>query len=796
MLAWFRRHALILMVFLGSAAMVIFGLGSVFDSFARSVGQKSYENPVLASWKGGSLTQDDVSGLYQRHAESHRFLVALVGAAEKKAGDTVRPLAPIIVPIQAQSTEQQNNQVIDRILLAQAAKDQGMVVSDGMIRDYITMVSSDAGFSDQDLYKINREVNQTSLDIVKEHLKFELLAMQMSRLTQVGMSLIPNPTEAMSLYARTAEKIECEVIPFAVSDYVSKVTAKPSDSELRELYSEGKAKFADPRGEEPGFKIPQKINVQYFVADEATFIQNEMNAITDEEVQAEYDRLVAKKDIMVIVPKEIDNSFVLPGLETDPPPALPTETDPANDSDAPAPPSDVDAPPMDESSDAPANETAAEKTAPAKAETVETEKPETEKPETEKPEAKKLEKNQGDDTKKGDAGESGDQSSLVVNSTRSQRVSFQEETKEQSGQVKQETAETAAAPAETAAATAPAATPAAPALQLGGAAQEVGGIGSDLEAELNKPEEITEFKPLKDVAENIRRSLALPKAGEKMGKAINEAQLEVGDYFAVLQDWEDEGKKGDEPTVDFEAIAKDYKLSLRQTGLMTMAEMSKDPFGGLNLGFSTISEYIFFFSNKRKLFEPQPLNGAAASLPNSYVYWLTENEEPREPTFDESVEQIKEFWFNQKAFEMAQKEAEALKAKVNAAKESKLSELYTDKALPTGQFSWFDSQRGNSLSMPGNVDSPSDEFMETAFSLAPLEAGVAVDASRETVYVVQSINGPRQMNEVGQDFLENQFMKFQMVPYDVQRAASYYSGSEQQKANESLRENQGFEMKN
>lgn len=794
MLAWFRRHALILMVFLGSAAMVIFGLGSVFDSFARSVGQKSYENPVLASWKGGKLTQDDVSGLFTRHAESHRFLVALVGAAEKKAGDTVRPLAPIIVPIQAQSTEQQNNQIIDRILLAQAAKDQGMVVSDGMIRDYITMVSSDAGFSDQDLYKINREVNQTSLDIVKEHLKFELLAMQMSRLTQVGMSLIPNPTEAMSLYARTAEKIECEVIPFSVSDYVGKVTAEPSDSELRELYSQGKGEFADPRGEKPGFKIPQKINVQYFVADEATFIQNEMNAITDEEVQAEYDRLVEKKDIMVIVPKEIDNSFVLPGLENDPPPALPTDADKTDESDVPAPPADVDAPPMEEAAETPANEAAQETTKPAKEEAVELAKPEadkaeaakpqTDKPETDKPKTDKPETNESGDAKKSDAA---DQSSLVVNSTRSQRVSLQEETQQTTDQAGQDPGSSTTSPAET---------PAAPALQLGDAPQEVGGIGSDLEAELNKPEAKTEFKPLKDVAENIRRALALPKAGEKINDAIGEAELEVQDYFAVLQDWEDEGKKGDEPTVDFEAIAKDYKLSLRQTGLMTMAEMNKDPFGGLNLGFSTISEYIFFFSNKVKLFEPQPLNGAAASLPNSYVYWLTENEEPREPTFDESVEQIKEFWFNQKAFEMAKSEAEALKAKVNDAKKGKLSELYTDKALPTGEFSWFDSQRGNSLSTPGNVDSPSDEFMETAFSLAPMEAGVAVDASRETVYVVQSINGPREMNEVGQDFLENQFMKFKMVPYDVQRAASYYSGSEQQKANESLRENQGFEMKN
>lgn len=790
MLAWFRRHALILMVFLGSAAMVIFGLGSVFDSFARSVGQKAYDNPVLATWNGGDLTQDNVRGLYQRHSESHRFLTALVGAAEKKAGDKVQPLAPIIVPIQSQSMEQQNDQVIERVLLAQTAREQGIVVGDGMIRDYITLVSGDAGFSDQDLYKINREVNQASLDIVKEHLKLELLAMQMSRLTQVGMSLIPNPTEAMSLYARTAEKIECEVVPFLVSDYVSKVSAKPTDGELRELYSQGKGEFSDPSGEKPGFKIPQKINVQYLVADEATFVRNQMNAVTDEEVQAEYDRLVEKKDIMVIVPKEIDNSFVLPGFNNDPPPALPgesgepDESKKTDDADAPTPPSDVDAPPMEGADGMPAAESADAKPEPTKEPAQQETKPET------SPEASDGDK--PDDTNEGT--NEGPQSSVVVKATRGQRVSIQEDSKEQkpAGDKPAEVPVTAASEAPVVAAKQESGLT----LKQEGAGQELGGIGEDLEDELNKPEETVEFKPLKDVAENIRRSLALPRAGEKVSEAIGEAELEVQDYFAVLQDWEDEGKKGEEPTVDFEAIAKDYNLSLRQTGLMTQADMKKDPFGGLNLGFSTVSEYVFFFSNKMKLYEPQPLNGAAASLPNSYVYWITENEEPREPTFDESEDSIKEFWVNQKAFEMAQKDAKALKAQANDAKQTKLSEIFADRALPTGEFSWFDSQRGNVLSMPGNVDSPSDEFMETAFSLAPLESGVAVDAGRSTVYVIQSINGPRKMSEVGQDFLENQFMKFKMVPYDVQRAASYYSGAEQQRASETLRSKLGFELNN
>ena len=93
MLGWFRRHATILMVVLGSAAMVIFGLGSVFNSIANSAGEKARENPTVAEWSEGKLTQDDIGEVYQRHAESERFLQAVVDAAEAKQGDQVRSLA-------------------------------------------------------------------------------------------------------------------------------------------------------------------------------------------------------------------------------------------------------------------------------------------------------------------------------------------------------------------------------------------------------------------------------------------------------------------------------------------------------------------------------------------------------------------------------------------------------------------------------------------------------------------------------------------------------------------------------
>ena len=125
MLGWFRRHATILMVVLGSAAMVIFGLGSVFDSFARSASEKVRENPAVATWAGGELTRDSLMGVYQNHGECMRFLKAVVGAAENKLGDRVTPLADMVTPVRGDKREIMGA-VLSRLMMARAAEDQGL----------------------------------------------------------------------------------------------------------------------------------------------------------------------------------------------------------------------------------------------------------------------------------------------------------------------------------------------------------------------------------------------------------------------------------------------------------------------------------------------------------------------------------------------------------------------------------------------------------------------------------------------------------------------------------------------
>ena len=815
MLGWFRRHATILMVFLGSAAMVIFGLGQVFDSFARSASEKVYENPTVATWEGGELTRNGLMRVYQSHAESVRFLDAVVDAAETKAGDRIVPLADRISLIQANNQEQIVEAVLARMVLAKAAENQGFVVSDRMVEEYIAAVSGDAQFSSADLDRINRNVNQTSLDVVKQHLGLELLAMQMGSLSTVGMNLQPNPTEAISLFGRTtAERIECEVIPIVVDDFVSKVTATPSDSELRELYKKGKNDLPDPLGKDPGFKLDRKINVQYFVADADTFLKNEMSKITDEEVQKEYDRLVAANDVMVVEPVVIDNSFAIPGLNELP--SMPGGDADSNPDDAPAPPSDAPAPPSDApappSDDAPTTSKPAMESKPATEMTPSVEVPATPAvPSVEVP-ATPVIPNIEVPSAPAVVPES---SSHTVRQTRAQFVSLQQPTEvapatiqETAGQAIDETTQAVDQPAEeavaqpTATTDQPSTTVELPQADLPPASEpQAGGIGSDIEEELERQESAPErkYKPLTDVADEIRRALALPKANIKMSLAIETVEFELQDYYNDLEDWksEDTNDLSEKPALpDYEAIAKQYNLRLKQTGLVDRDAMKTDPFGSTPFdNTTTTSEYLFFFAGDRKLYDTGRYGGASQLIPDYYLFWTTENEKPRVADFSDCKEQIVDFWKKQQALELAKEEAKSISNAVNDNRRSKLTELYPDQALPTGQFSWLVPTRrqGSVLGKPGNVEFPSDEFMQTAFSLVELEAGIAVDSRRETVYVIQATKGSKPVEELGADYLQNQFMKFKQVSPGVNGAAFYYSRREQVKYHRELRDELGLE---
>ncbi len=819
-LRWFRRHAKVLMVVLGSAAMAIFGLGPVFDTLSRPSQFQDREVEIVAKWNGGDITRTELDAMQIRYFQTQRFLEALRSEAVAKKGDEFRSLAQPIPPIQMGQQFQQSmvdEQLIERMMLAQKAEEEGVVVSDGVLDDYLALASGDAGFSRNDLEQINRDVNQNgcSLENIRRHLKIELLAMQMRMYSMAGMTMIPNPLESMQLYARATERIECQVLPISVEQYVSKIDAEPSKSELKKIYEEGKYDFPDPTGKKPGFKRRDKVKLEYLVGELETFIQNEMNKLTDEQVQAKYESLLEEKSDLVMepIPDAAEDSIKI----TDPPPALPNE-DKQNSGDGgqAGPDADsVDPPPALTEPEKSQTESDPPKTEEGKSNTPDSEaKTEAAKSATEKASEGSSAGATGDE-KTDDKNESGDQSINVVQN-RYQFVSLRQEETESSEATAQEsgaenktetktagddaTAQAGTGGQESDAGSSQSASTSDPeAVQKTPATDESVGPSATVQVpdqttdiqplvESQQPETKKRPRPLKDVADAVKRSMVEADARKAMEEAVKKATVKMMSYYTVRLKWEfkNEKDRGEPPEpIDIKALAQQYNLVANETSLVTETELAEETVGRIivpmtmrQAGFQPqtqyrlIAELIFDRFDALKPYDPQDANDLMTG--NMYVYWLSEKVEAKIPEYEVCEAEVIKYWKSQRAIELAMEEAEKIAAQVNG--EGKLlSELYGEKASETGQFSWFTNFGSTNIGRPAEVKDPDNEFMEAVFSIKEkLKAVAAPNQGKDIVYVVQLTSDRQPIAELGNEYLDDNYFRTKSIPPQVQNVSRWY----------------------
>ena len=284
--------------------MAFFGLGTVFDSLTSSARVGTRDNPVVAIYDGGEFTRDDISNLTRNHFYTRTFLNELRNLGVEKRGDQFVELVRPIVPLQDGQQEYKDEQIINRVLMAEKARSEGLAVSDSMVDQYLFGtygVLDGDGMSNRDLELLNRSVNngQISMAAIRRHLKMELLSQQMTMLSYAGIPRVPSPLESVDFYAKVNKKIACEIFPVSIKEYVDK-NSTPSESEIRELYEKGKFSLKDPAGKRPGFKLPRRVKLQYLVGDYQDFLDKATEGLSDEEIQAKYDELVAQESDLVM----------------------------------------------------------------------------------------------------------------------------------------------------------------------------------------------------------------------------------------------------------------------------------------------------------------------------------------------------------------------------------------------------------------------------------------------------------------------------------------------------------------
>ncbi len=219
-------------------------------------------------------------------------------------------------------------------------------------------------------------------------------------------------------------------------------------------------------------------------------------------------------------------------------------------------------------------------------------------------------------------------------------------------------------------------------------------------------------------------------------------------------------------------------IQFLETGLIDQTEIGDEKIGKVvsfdvaNRQFINTGEDIFNRFETTEIYEPAKVDDFSTS--SRLIYWMAEKVEQKVPDFDEARESVIEFWKHEQGVELAKQAAQKIADDVNAS-EKLLKDVYPEKALETGAFSWFSSFGQFAFGAPAGVENPGEEFMSKAFALPDREAGVALNEMRDTVYVIQP-NTPNNMSleQLGLDYIEKNFFLTRRIPPEVLSAKGVY----------------------
>jgi len=273
--------------------------------------------------------------------------------------------------------------------------------------------------------------------------------------------------------------------------------------------------------------------------------------------------------------------------------------------------------------------------------------------------------------------------------------------------------------------------------------------------ELETPKD--RYRPLEEVADQIRGKLARAPAQAEMIAAIRAVESAVNRYQPRYKRWQVLTQKNPsalqpEPP-DPQELARTYGLTAGTTPLVDMISIREYDIGKLsdtNEQFrgeafrEGVPEYkaSYGFDTQwgRQFFAQGLVAGDVA-----YVYWRTSIALTEVPELDEIRDDVVYAWKLQQARTLALEDARQ-KAR-EASQAGSLKDLYGEATITVGPFTWMRSLAvpsggGNQavLSELPDIEQPGEEFMRSVFSLEKGDTGVAVNAPESVVYVVRIVD--------------------------------------------------------
>ena len=642
----FRKHQKVMIVTLCGLAMVAFVFldSSVLDGLSGG----STRNPVVAkTTKYGKLRAREVEHLRAKHQTLTSFLTRLQQQVLEAGG---RGEAVMMFERQVGPSTEEN--IVNTWLHVEHAKRLGLVVSNEAVNQVLRELSEDRVNSAQ-LSNLIKGLGIGQVQLF-ELIRHEMLALQLGRMFELSLQAT-TPGQRWDYYTRLRRETVAQTIAVPVADFVDEI-ADPGDEQLKAFFEEHKDQYAQPSSPEPGFRVPHRVAVKYFQADGEMFRSPEV--ITDEEVRAEYEKNKDEWDRRLTemrerrqkasqanqnLEKAVDQATSEAGSTT-PESQSPESQSPESQSNATEQPTKepaaVPATKDDaaETSETPETsemtESVTEPAAEEPAETTDDAKDDGK--DTAKQPAEEDGKQDGNESSKDDDPKDDEQKTSAVESASPFRLTalLQEE---EAATAEDKPAEDKPADTEM---SQPEASPAAPANEAATQPEPAtpvptaSPVADASPAAASQPATEPEPEdPLKgELGDAIRNRLAY----EKIEQAFSDLQDVVLEYRTALANQLAAKVKGRKPKQvnepDYEALAKQYHMTLGQTPLISPLQLADYP-----IGQSYVVEARQMFG--QYAFQTNwPVNLTAKSMDLSghqYLFWKTEDAPERIPKFDE-----------------------------------------------------------------------------------------------------------------------------------------------------------------
>jgi len=707
---YLRKNAKVITVFMGIVCMITFVVGTALLDLANSA-RRGVENinPVVVTWSKGNLRTDELNSLRFRHQIAYAFLYRVIAATLDRGGK------PMINGRQVSAQQQifdvgipdssSDESIVQTMVLAEEARRMGVVVDRDAVKDYLRQLSSPE-LREGDWLAIAQELvaeKHITVNQLLEHLEIELMAQHVRMLAMAGLyaqgvgPIVP-PGQAFDLFNRLNRRLTIEAYPVDVQPLIAQVKGEPTAAEVQKLFDEGKFRDPNPNIDEPGFHKPHKLAFTYLKVNFTPFLDEAKKQITDEQIEEAY-----KKDIEQGLHKVQE---------------LPATEPPSEKKDGEKP-------------------TAEHK--------------EGDKPNEQNPDAKRAADKPAETApnKVGCCGVEPPAPGAAATTTQKATVKPAADDEPAGAKPSTETKTSAETPADAKA----------------GEAKPLEGAP----AAAKEPK----FKPLAEVRDQILTRLAQPIAEEARKKAVAEVMPAIERYGKTYRRYLDRKNVSksieiQEPgELDLAPLAAKYDFPIDKTPLVDRFEISNYEIGQkvqqFDMAAAQMRQFRFLsfaeiaYSQDQTLYKPDEVRSSEPDV--SYIYFRTAEEKPADVTLKEARPQVVEFWKKQKAFELAQVDAQKLAEKAKGT--ASLADVAPDstKLVLTPPFSWmtpggFGFGQPELSTVPG-VELAGREFMQSVFALKEGESGTAPNQAHSKVYVVRVLKQDPDDERLRAQFLES-----------------------------------------